>query len=329
MAGKISYNDNIVDGRGRPLASPRPRSRAAGAEQDALNEARLASMMEDVDFRRDLISQIGFDAGHLMTDSPISPLARALGASDPLAAYVNPESMSALNDEDQVYMGPALEDDGNVLAHEFRHRGTRELMDHFGLTGKSFDSPEVQSFTENYGLTAYDTLMGDNEFVVELFDNHPDIPLEINPEFDFPRGIQTLGDTLDVVSRAELTNKGLTGRFSTEKERRIAAQDPELREEFEDEFGSILSGKFGREPTRNLALDDAHQNLNRAAKDMLMDQGRYNPEPGDVRPMSRPYLPADVGAQEEYMRNLLERLALSNRSTDEDTLDYLSRTEGP
>ena len=325
MARNTSYNDNIVDGRGRPLASPRPRSRADGAEQEALNEARLASMMEDVDFRRDLISQIGFDAGHLMTDSPMSPLARALGASDPFAAYFNPESMSALKDEDQVFMGPALEDDRNVLAHEFRHRGTRELMDHFGLTGKSFDSPEVQSFTENYGLTAYDTLMGDNEFVVELFDNHPDIPLVINPEVDFPRELQTMGDTLDVVSRAELVNKGLTGRFSTEDERIRAAVDPDLREEFE---GGIF-GKFGKDPTRNLALDDAHQNLNRAAKDMLMDQGRYNPEPGDVRPMSRPYLPADVGAQEEHMRNLLERLDLSNRSTDEDILDYLSRTEGP
>lgn len=310
--------DLLKDSQGRPLESPRPMSRAQGAEQAALNAAQRSSMMEDVNFRRDLVSQLGFDAGRILTESPYTPLQRAISPDiDPLAAYFSPSGdYGDLSREDQVYMGPSVVNDPSILAHEFRHRGTLELMDHFGLTDASFSSPAVQSFADNYGLLAYDTLMGDNERVVEMFDRNPNTPIQVTPGVALPEkyaGLETVGDTIDTRGLLGLlSNQANTGYFSNISDRHTGALDQQLVDEFisafpTSEHAKRLQNDAGR--LNRLGLDDAYQNLNRAARDALMDQGRYNPQPGDVRPLARPYLPDAVAAQEDTMRTRIERFA--------------------
>ena len=306
-------DDNFLDSSGRPLESPRPVGRPSEEERAAavaLSEARMSSMMEDVDFRRDLMSQLGYDPSRLLPESPYSSIEAAV--KDPLlAVYFPPPPVGSdfvpdLRREDHVYLAPSVEDDQSILAHEFRHRGSRELMDQYGLRGASFNSPEVQSFIENYGLAAYDTLMGDNEYLVELFDRHPDTPLQIDHGAEgLPEGLTHMGDTLDEVYSDALINRENTGYFSEEGDRMRAALDPELVSDYLDYHPN--SARFYK-PTRELSMDDAYTGLNRASRDALMDQGRYNPQPGDIRPRARPYLPRDVDAQERHLEELLKRV---------------------
>ena len=281
--------DLITDDQGRPLESPRPMSRAQGAEQAASNAAQRSSMMEDVDFRRDFLSQLGFDAGNIMTEPPYSPVEAVQKGGQPLAVYF-PHSAD-LRREDQVYLAPSVENDPSILAHEFRHRGSPQLREHFGLLDASFNSPEVQSFIENYGLTAYDTLMdtANNEYLVELFDRHPETPLDINYLAEgAPFDLFHMGDTVQQIPVDSLLNSENTGYFSTEQDRVYAAMDPN--------FSPTLG------PSPELNMDAAYTGINRAARDALMDRGQYSPQPGDIRPMARPYLPSDVKAQENFMR---------------------------
>ena len=301
--------DLLRDEQGRPLNSPRPMSRAQGAEQAASNAAQRSSMMEDVNFRRDFMGQLGFDAGNIMTEPPYSDSELdEFNRNQPLAAYF-PKSAN-LRREDQVYLAPSVENDPSILAHEFRHRGSRQLRKHYGLLDASYSSPEVQSFIENYGLTAYDTLMDDNknEYLVELFDRHPETPLNINYLAEgAPFNLSHMGDTLDRASEAwlpsvsedALRNKFNTGYFSPEQDRVYAALDPELSAAYKPAFpnlGQVLAS------SPELDMDAAYTGVNRAARDALMDRGQYNPQPGDTRPMARPYLPSDVKAQEDFMR---------------------------
>ena len=282
--------DLITDEQGRPLNSPRPMSRAQGAEQAASNAAQRSSMMEDVDFRRDFMGQLGFDAGNIMTEPPFSDSELVqFNRDQPLASYF-PQSAD-LRREDQVYLAPSVENDQSVLAHEFRHRGSRQLRNHFGLLDASLNSPEVTSFIENYGLTAYDRLMDDakNEYLVELFDRHPETPLDINYLAEgAPFNLSQMGDTVQQIPVDALRNKFNTGYFSTEQDRVYAAMDPNL------------NPNLG--PSPELNMDAAYTGVNRAARDALIDRGQYNPQPGDIRPMARPYLPSDVKAQEDSMR---------------------------
>ena len=307
-------DDNFLDSSGRPLESPRPVGRPSEEERAAavaLNEARISSMMEDVDFRRDLMSQLGYDPSRLLTESPYPD-------DDLLAVYFPPLDVGSpgttdLRAEDQVYLAPSVEEDQSILAHEFRHRGSRELMDQYGLRGASFNSPEVQSFIENYGLAAYDTLMGDNEYLVELFDRHPDTPLQIDHGAEgLPEGLTHMGDTLDEVYSDALINRENTGYFSEEGDRMRAALDPELVSRYLEDYPNL--GRFYR-PTRELSMDAAYTGIDRASRDALMDQGRYNPQPGDIRPRARPYLPRDVEAQERHLEEVLNR-AVSQEEVD-------------
>jgi hypothetical protein len=293
--------DLLKDSQGRPLESPRPVSRAQGAEQAASNAAQKSSMMENVDFRRDFMSRLGFDAGNIMTEPPYSnsELVR-FNRDQPLAAYF-PQSAN-LRREDQVYLAPSLENDPSILAHEFRHRGSRQLREHYGLLDASYSSPEVQSFIENYGLTAYDTLMDDdkNEYLVELFDSHPETPLNINYLAEgAPFDLSHMGDTVQQIPVDSLLNSENTGYFSTEQDRVYAALDPELAAAYKTAFPN-LGQTLGSSPELN--MDATYTGISRAARDALMDRGQYNPQPGDVRPMARPYLPSDVKAQEDFMR---------------------------
>ena len=307
--------DLITDDQGRPLESPRPMSRAQGAEQAASNAAQRSSMMEDVDFRRDFLSQLGFDAGNIMTEPPYSPVEAVQKGGQPLAVYF-PHSAD-LRREDQVYLAPSVENDPSILAHEFRHRGSPQLREHFGLLDASFNSPEVQSFIENYGLTAYDTLMdtANNEYLVELFDRHPETPLDINYLAEgAPFNLSQMGDTLDRLSKDSLLNRENTGYFSTEQDRVYAALDPELAAAYKTVL-PYLGRTLGSSP--GLDMDAAYTGVNRAARDALMDRGQYNPQPGDIRPMARPYLPSDVKAQEDFMSSLIEKhSAIQNLSAN-------------
>tara|TARA_B110000483_G_scaffold144340_1_gene172321 strand:+ start:2906 stop:3874 length:969 start_codon:yes stop_codon:yes gene_type:complete len=316
--------DLLRDEQGRLLESPRPMSRAQGAEQAASNAAQRSSMMEDVNFRRDFMGQLGFDAGNIMTEPPYSNSEMVqFNRPQPLAAYF-PLSAN-LRREDQVYMGPSVENDPNILAHEFRHRGSRKLMDHYGLRGASDSSPEVQSFIENYGLTAYDTLMGDNEYLVELFDSHPETPLNINYLAEgAPFNLSHMGDTLDKLSEDALLNRENTGYFSTEQDRVYAALDPELSAAYKPAFpnlGQVLAS------SPELDMDAAYTGVNRAARDALMDRGQYNPQPGDIRPMARPYLPSDVKAQEDFMSSLIERRSATQDLSVNGLFDLMAPAE--
>jgi hypothetical protein len=201
-----------------------------------------------------------------------------------------------------VYLAPSLENDPSILAHEFRHRGSRQLREHYGLLDASYSSPEVQSFIENYGLTAYDTLMDDdkNEYLVELFDSHPETPLNINYLAEgAPFDLSHMGDTVQQIPVDSLLNSENTGYFSTEQDRVYAALDPELAAAYKTAFPN-LGQTLGSSPELN--MDATYTGISRAARDALMDRGQYNPQPGDIRPMARPYLPSDVKAQEDFMR---------------------------
>ena len=318
--------DLLRDEQGRPLNSPRPMSRAQGAEQAAANEARMSSMMEDVDFRRDFMGQLGFDAGNIMTEPPYSDSELdEFNRKQPLAAYF-PQSAN-LRREDQVYLAPSLENDPSILAHEFRHRGSRQLRKHYGLLDASFNSPEVTSFIENYGLTAYDTLMDDakNEYLVELFDRHPETPLDINYLAEgAPFNLSRMGDTLDRLSEDALRNRENTGYFSTEQDRVYAALDPELVAAYTTDFPN-LSQNLGLTPESD--MDAAYTGVNRAARDALMDRGQYNPQPGDIRPMARPYLPSDVKAQEDFMSSLIERRSATQDLSVNGLFDLMAPAE--
>ena len=316
--------DLLRDEQGRLLESPRPMSRAEGAAQAASNAAQRSSMMEDVDFRRDFLSQIGFDAGNIMTEPPYSnsELVR-FNRDQPLAAYF-PESADLLR-EDQVYLAPSVENDPSILAHEFRHRGSRELMDQFGLTDASYSSSEVQSFIDNYGLLAYDTLMGDNEYLVELFDRHPDTPLQIDHGAEgLPEGLTHMGDTLDGVYSDALINRENTGYFSTEQDRVYAALDPELVAAYKTVL-PYLGRTLGSSP--ELDMDAAYTGVNRAARDALMDRGQYNPQPGDIRPLARPYLPSAVKAQGDFMSNLVEKSSATQNLSANGLFDLMAPAE--
>lgn len=318
--------DLLRDEQGRLLASPRPMSRAQGAEQAASNAAQKSSMMENVDFRRDFMSRLGFDAGNIMTEPPYSnsELVR-FNRDQPLAAYF-PKSAN-LRREDQVYLAPSVENDPNILAHEFRHRGSRQLRKHYGLLDASYSSPEVQSFIENYGLTAYDTLMDDdkNEYLVELFDSHPETPLDINYLAEgAPFDLSHMGDTVQQIPVDSLLNSENTGYFSTEQDRVYAALDPELAAAYKTAFPN-LGQTLGSSP--ELDMDAAYNGVNRAARDALMDRGQYNPQPGDVRPMARPYLPSDVKAQEDFMRSLIERRSATQDLSVNGLFDLMAPAE--
>ena len=315
-----------TDDQGRPLRSPRPMSRAQGAEQAASNAARESSMMEDVDFRRDFMSRFGFDAGNIMTEPPYSlDELVEFNRDQPLAAYF-PLSPN-LRREDQVYLAPSLENDPSVLAHEFRHRGSRQLRGHYGLLDASYSSPEVQSFIENYGLTAYNTLMDDNknEYLVELFDSHPETPLDINYLAEgAPFNLSQMGDTLDRLSKDSLLNSKNTGYFSTEQDRVYAALDPELVAAYKTVL-PYLGRTLGSSP--ELDMDAAYTGVNRAARDALMDRGQYNPQPGDIRPLARPYLPSAVKAQGDFMSNLVEKSSATQNLSANGLFDLMAPAE--
>tara|TARA_R110001606_G_scaffold30281_2_gene93657 strand:+ start:190 stop:792 length:603 start_codon:yes stop_codon:yes gene_type:complete len=198
-------------------------------------------------------------------------------------------------------------------------------MDQYGLRGASFNSPEVQSFIENYGLAAYDTLMGDNEYLVELFDRHPDTLLQIDHGAEgLPEGLTHMGDTLDEVYSDALIARENTGYFSTEQDRMYAALDPELAAAYKTAFPN-LGQAFDSSP--ELDMDAAYTGLNRALRDALMDQGRYNPQPGDIRPMARPYLPSGVKAQEDFMSSLVEKRSATQDLSVNGLFDLMAPAE--
>lgn len=186
-----------LDNRGRPLTSPRPKSREQAAAEQMMN-AEYEYEMLNRGLLKDPIAYLGFD-----------PNMVKLG-KNPTDSHFTRRS-SDLAEEDTVRLGGDYTPYYGPLAHEVRHRGFVRLNDMYN------EDPEA--FTEKYGQDAVRVLteLG-RELQTELYDN-PEDPISET---------RTMADTLTEVTPYNLDTyrgggslRGINGSFYDDESARV------------------------------------------------------------------------------------------------------------